>query len=580
MKPKTSLLPLCLALLALALWMESFDGFGGRDQLHQYDALSLCALHGNEAIFYAGAAFVQVFFVAGLGVWLAGRWGASADRIAGSLFAGPRATLVGLGVAGGALSLLIAIVVVRQHTLTEDEKTYLFQARLLLMGKLSIAVPPEADAFRQSFLVIGDAGKWSGQYFWAQPALLALGLVAHAVYALPAIEVACVVYFTGLLVKELSSDARAAVLASVLTAISPIVVLTGATLNNATLSAACGAVSLWSLARLHRSPSRGATLGLALSTAIGLHNRVLDHAALLAAGACILAVAHRGGWMVMIRRLLPAVLIALPFLALHGVLNAAVSGDWRHSGYWLESHETGWTMMGFGRGAGNFPQDPSTASSKTIANAIRMAFYTAGGPLVFLPLAPLAAGAITGRPLGILRAGAWVTFVYFGAYLLYASASTPTTGPVYFDALVPVLAGCAAVATIWLHDAVRERLRRLVPALVLAQIVAAFAIFWPSALLEVGRAARDSAACDDVADGVEPGARALVFVAHPPPGPFRSLTNWPPMPSPLFDDRALFPRIGGPENDRAVVARFGAGRTTYLAHCISEATPRIERYDP
>jgi hypothetical protein len=568
--------PLLIALAALAFWFESFDGFGGRGRLHAYDVLSLCALSGNEAIFYAGVAVVQLFFVGGLGLWMARRWGGRGDRLARGVLERPRATLAVLSVAGGLLSLLIAIVVVSQHTMTEDEKTYLFQAKLLLMGRMSIEAPPQAAAFWEPYIV-GTGPQWSGQYFWAQPALLALGLLAHAPYAIPSLEVACTVFFTGLLVLELTSDRRAAVLAGVLAATSPLAILTGATLNNANLSAAACAVTLWSLARLSRGSDRTATWALALSTAVGLHNRLLDHAAVLVAAAGVLAIAHAGARMAMARRLVPAIAIALPFLALHALFNHAVSGDWRHSGYWLQDRVQSWTMLGFGTGAGGFPQDASTACSKTIANAVRLIVYTAGGPLAF---APLAVQALAGKRVGLLAAAGGVTLLYFAAYFFYASASTQTTGPVYFDALVPVLGGAAAIATVQTHDLIldREQLRRMIPALAVAQVGGALLLFWPPALLEVGRAAQDSATCDELARGLDPAERALVFVA--PGVQYTSLTDWQPMPSPTFDDRILFPRAGGAEKDGAVLAAFGAGRTTYLAHCVGEPKPKIERYDP
>jgi hypothetical protein len=576
MKSAARYRPLLVAAAALAFWFESFNGFGGRERLHQYDVLSLCALSGNEAVFYVGVTVAQVFVVGGLALFLARGWSAWGDRITAGLLARPRATLAVLSAAGGLLALLIAVAVVGQHTITEDEKTYLFQSKLLLAGRMSIEAPAQAAAFWEPYIV-GVGPHWSGQYFWAQPALLALGLLAHATYAVPAIEVACTTFFTGLLVSELTTDRRATVLAGALVATSPLAILTGATLNNANVSAACCAVTLFGLARLYRGADRSATIALGLSTAVGLHNRVLDHAAILVAAALVLAVATAGARIAMARRLLPAVLIALPLLALHPLFNHLVSGSFRHSGYWLQDRVQNWTMLGFGTGAGGFPQDASTACAKTIANGARMLLYTAGGPLVFAPVAIL---ALRGERLGLLRAAGWVTAVYYAAYFFYASASTQTTGPVYFDALVPVLVSAVAVATVRTHDlfAAAEPLRRAVPAFVLAQVVGAFLLFWPPAALEVGRAAQDSSACDDLASGLDASERALVFVA---PGiEYRSLTNWQPMASPTFDDRILFPRAGGPEKDRAVFAQFGAGRQSYLAHCVGEPKPRIERYDP
>ena len=124
--------------------------------------------------------------------------------------------------------------------MTEDEKTYLFQAKLLALGRLSIPMPPGAEAFWQPFIVMHDE-RWSGQYFWAQSALLVAASVVHFPWLVSGVEVGVTVLFTGLLVQEISGDRRAACAAAVVCAMSPMVLLTGATLHNANLAA-----SLWS----------------------------------------------------------------------------------------------------------------------------------------------------------------------------------------------------------------------------------------------------------------------------------------------------------------------------------------------
>ena len=373
---------------------------------------------------------------------------------------------------------------------------------------------------------------------------------------------------------------RAALLAALIVASSPIALLTGATLLNATLSLACSAVTLWALARLHRGADAGATWGLALATGINLHNRAFDQAALIAGAACILVVAHFREPLVIARRLLPAIALAVPFLVLMPLLNQATSGDWRHSGYWLYYQaNSGIETMGFGRGMGGFDNSLPNALSKTIANAVRMTFYTSGGPWVFAPMALAAIAAKQGR--GPLRAAGWMTLVYFGAYLVYTAAPIQTTGPIYFDALVPVLAAAAAVGAARVHDAIedREALRRAVPAFAVAHVVAALAIFWPTAANELRAAAKDSGACDDVARRtLAPHERAIIFVTSG--GTHRSWTYWKPMPSPTLDDRILFSNIDGPAADTALVEHYGPGRSVYTSRCIGEPHPTIERFDP
>ncbi len=571
-------LPILVVFAAIFAWKGAY-GLFVREPLHGFDLLGSAAPAEHEAVFYCGAAVVQIFVVAGLTVWIGRRWGEAADRLLARAIARPRAALLALAILAAVASLTIALVTTHQHTVTEDEKTYLFQSKLLLLHRLSIPVPPEAKPFWQPFIVHGRAG-WTGQYFWAQSAFLALGLVAGSPWLVPPLEVAGAVYFTGRFVEELSRDPRAAILAAFVVASSPIVVLTGATLNNASLSTACVALTLWSLARLARlgePPSRAATVGLGLSTGVALHNRPFDHAIILAAAAVVLVVANRRDVGALARRLAPAIALSAPFLLLHLALDTAITGDATHSGYslWFAEHH----VMSFGFDSPDHVHVPAVAFAKTLATIARLLFYVAGGPFVFAPVVLL----LVAEPSpGVFKACAWTLFAYMGAYFFYAAVPIYTTGPVYFDALIPVVAAWVALAAVRLHATLGPLTtgahRRTVPALFAAQAVAAALVFWPTALGELGVAAADSDACEAVARAVDDGTPMLVFVDSG--SKHSSWTFWGPLPSPRLDDRVLFPAESGAAADSAVAARFGSGRATYLAHCVDEPSPSIEHFDP
>src|SRR5207237_3037654 len=124
---------------------------------------------------------------------------------------------------------------------------------------------------------------------------------------------------------------------------------------------------------------------------------------LMLGAACALAFARPWETRTIARRLAPAAVIVAPFVLAHPFLNAAISGDWRHSGYWLYYRGHDWRGFGFGTGTGGFPHTPAMAAAKTLSNGLRMAFYAFGGPWLW---ALLPAGVVLGAEGGPLRAGA------------------------------------------------------------------------------------------------------------------------------------------------------------------------------
>jgi hypothetical protein len=571
-------LPFVIASSSLALWFGAWKWHGARDPLHGYTFATLVGLYGSEASFYVAVATVQLFVTLGFASFASRRWGLAIDRQFAPLFERPRAAMGALAFLGAVIAFGIALLAVGLHTLNEDEKTYLFQAKLVLLGRLTIDVPPESAQFWQPFIV-GTHGKWSGQYFWAQPLFLAGGQAVGLPWIVPPIELAITIYFTGRMVEEVTENARTAVIAAALAATSPLLLFTAGSLHNANLAASCSAVSLYAIARLYRAPNRAATVLLGLSTAVALHNRPLDHGALVFGAAIIASVACGSlpRTVAFARRLLPAVAITLPFLALHPFINHAISGNAWHSGYWLFNEGQGWTTMGFGRGPFGDPHTPTIAAAKTITSTVRSAFYTFGGPLVFvLPVAL----TLAPRAPRIILAAILVVAVYGVAYFFYAGSPVYTTGPVYYVALVPVLAALVAVSASHVHGKLvaLDGYARAVPAFLAAHVLAAILVFCPSALLELSSASADAANCDLAGARVAVNGPAMVFVDIERV-PQRSWTGWPPMPSPRFDDHVLFPRTQGPVIDALVFARFGAGRSAYYSTCW-HGSPFVLRYDP
>jgi len=569
------------ASLTILLWILAWKIYAARIPLHAYTSVSLSSFGPFEGPFYLAATVVELVVFA----WVAtvffkkprrgfdAKWLEALEK--------PTTAYAGFAFVAFALAIVVAVGVLHLHTIDEDEKTYLFQSWLLGRGRFSVPVPPGSTAFVQPFVVAID-GTWTAQYFWAQPAVLLLGTLVHFPWGVSALCLATTVYFTALLASEYaqpSPDHRAGVVAAALAATSPMLVMTGGTLHNANLSATCGVVSLWALTRLSKEPSTSASFALGISTGVGLHNRVLDHAALLLGAAILLGVRHRRALPALARRLAPAVLLSLPFLALHPLINRAQSGSYWHNGYWLFNQRHGWKTIGFGQGPFGDSHTVASAAAKTFSALVRVAFFCTGCPIGLL-VACLPLFGITSKGARGL-APLVVVAVYVTAYFFYAAPSIDTTGPVYYVALVPLLAAIIAVNAVDLFDTLRASngWQRVVPAVLLGQGVAGILVLWPPQLLQLARAADDSGRCEAVAERASLEA-GLVFVELNNHKAATSWTGRAPFAWPPFDAPVLFAPSRGPEEDAKTVSLFAGSRPIYLAKCVHENDPTLLRYDP
>ncbi len=569
-----------LAAVAVTLWFLVWKQLAATGPLHAFRG-DLATFADREAAFFLVTAVTQALVTAFGTLALRARWPGAFDRAFRGLLARPGATYLTLGGLTAVLGLVIGVGLLESHAITEDEKTYLLQARLLLQGRLSAPVPHEAAALWQPFVVMTE-GRWSGQYFWAQPLALIPSVLTGLAPLTGALEAGMTVYFTGKLAAEYADDTRAGVLAALLAALSPILVLTGGTALNANLSATCATASLWALARLARRQSRTAFVILGLSTGIGLHNRTSDQVAVLLSGGLLLLIHLRKDLGAFLRRVGPAVLVSLPLLALHPIINRLAYGDWSTTGYALFNGGHGWKTMGFGLGPFGRPHTPAVAASKTFAVFVRMTFYTTGSPLgialLTLPILGLR------RSMRSLAPGL-VVATHAVLYFFYAGTPVDPTGPVYYVAMAPVLLGWLAVVAVELHDRLRSRegLGRVVPAFLVAQAIAGLLVFWPPQLGELLENVAQAKSCESAvaAAGIR---RGLIFaqIAPSPTSPPRTRT-WaqrPPLPVPPFDEPLIYARPLGPKVDAKTAARFAGDRPVYFQRCMFADDPGLFRYDP
>lgn len=578
------------AVAGLLGWFVAWRWLGGNAPLHAYTAPGVNSLTSQEGSLIGIGALVQALLIAAVAPRIAAAWSEDHDKSFQKVLARPDVLYAILGLLAAELALALAFGALDFHPITEDEKTYLYQARLLLAGRLTVPVAPEQAAFMQPFLVTRD-GLVSGQYFWAQPAFVAIGEAVGLPWLAVGFEVAAAVFFSGKLAAEVTGDRRVGAVAAALVASSPLVVATAATLHSATLAVACSSAALFGIARLSRGApidaggSRlGPTLALGIATGIALNNRLLDHAAVLAGAAVVVALRERGrmaGLLRVVRAILPAVVVAIPFMVILALANRAVTGSPWTTGYALFNGGRGWKTMGFGIGPFGVEHTVSSAAASQLTVWALLTVFLSGSPCAFMLLAP-AVLAGRSRRLAVIGAGVCVCALYTLAYFFYCGASITQTGPVYFDALVPVIAGTIAVAAVDLHDlavAVGDRLRRAIPSVLVAQTLAGLVVFWPSQVVELVRLRNVAASCEDIV-AKHRITKGLVFVRHGG----KAVHSWvahPPLPRPGLDDDVLFVKQHREKEMNVRIAEAHArGRPIYTAVCSHTDTPAILRFDP
>ncbi|MBI5287879.1 MAG: glycosyltransferase family 39 protein [Chloroflexi bacterium] len=145
-----------------------------------------------------------------------------------------------------------------------DETSYLFQARLLSHGRAWANPPPVAESFgvgQVSFIFDFD-GRWTSFYPFGHPLVLSLGTFAGATWLMPPLVAALMVVLTYLSARQLF-DAKTGVVAALLLATSPFLLMNGSSFMSHNTAAMFAMASVWCLTDRHsRSPVRAAAGGV------------------------------------------------------------------------------------------------------------------------------------------------------------------------------------------------------------------------------------------------------------------------------------------------------------------------------
>ena len=124
----------------------------------------------------------------------------------------------------GALAVLligcVIVFVLRGSELTDDENTYVFQAKTLLAGRLSNPPPPDLKSFDNKF-IINDGSKYVGMYPFGFPMILAIGKLLGSEYAMTLLLAGVLMVLVASLARAVFPDRRVAIVAPLLLFVSP-----------------------------------------------------------------------------------------------------------------------------------------------------------------------------------------------------------------------------------------------------------------------------------------------------------------------------------------------------------------------
>jgi hypothetical protein len=454
-------------------------------------------------------------------------------------------TAVALGAVVGAAAFVVARYVLEHAVLTDDEHAYRFIAQTLRTGALTAPSPgADLDFYREQFIVLTDTARY-GKYPIGHPMLLAIGQALGAeALVVPVVSALGALALYGLGVRSVGRGT--AVLAVLLYALSPQVLLTGATLLSQPASALALTCGLGALVAAEQSRSPVAWLGLAgLGFGYGILVRPLPGGlfALVAAGYVWLT----WGRPTRVPGAARGMGFVVPLGAVAGLVplvNRLQSGSAVRSGYSiLDAPDRGAEGI-----LASLQGDLPTRAMSLFGNALRLDVWLLGWP-VSLALCPFARRT---RHTKLL----WAMIAAAGLYRLIApKAGVAATGPIYLFEVVPVLCLLSADGLGQLLARARrgplgEAAAGWALALVLSGTVASATMFVPVMLGNLRQMADAQLVLPRMLR--EAGQqRALVFHQFAvPPWLGLSWAYYPRANSPGLDDAILYVRSIGGSQDR------------------------------
>jgi 4-amino-4-deoxy-L-arabinose transferase-like glycosyltransferase len=453
----------------------------------------------------------------------------------------------------------------------EDEVAYLFQAKTMALGRLTVPSPSQPEAFWTPF-VLDYQGQRFGKYPPGWPGLLAGGVLAGVPWLVNPFLAALALYLVYRLGKTLYDD-RVGKLAAALGLLSPLfLVLSGSYLSHLASLVWLLLFSLW-FVWTAQGRSRWFAVGAGLALGMAFLTRSLTAMA-YALPFVLYSLVQ------IVRRRQPHwphyLLVALAGGAMAALLPAyqwAVTGD-----PWLNPYVLWWPYdrIGFGPGIGAMPggHSPFYASINLKQDLSRAATDVLGWPgLSWIPL-------ILGLALRPRRARDWALLAPFAclvvAYIFYWIGSPARLwGPRYYFEGFAGLWLLGAVGLLkgwdWARDQGQTWLRPALAGMVVLLLAANLALNLPSRMGEahgfygITQSQRDPIEEADIQN-------ALVIVYAERWLEYGALLSGM---SPMLDDDVVYARGSNAEADAAVIAAFPGRSVYYLNGGHLSTTPPV-----
>lgn len=459
-----------------------------------------------------------------------------------------RTNVLAVSVLAVLVTMLLRKFVLRDMAFTDDERAYWFQAQALLQGRLTGDPIPGVPLHNFAFHTVD--GRIGMIYPLGAAALMAVGSLLGDPHLLQALLVGVIVALSAVLAGQVL-EREPMLSVAVVTALSPLLLFTGATMHNVIPALA---LTLLSLVLVYRVTRGGPVALVAVAGLLaGLVSSCRTETALIAGVACTAQLlVGSSSWSQRFSRVaLLTVGFAVglaPFLA----TTAAQTGSPFRGAYvmWADENHPGARFMGFGTTSWRIQQTFESSVFKTWTAWLRVAEWWLGVPwMLLLATLPLLRRKLTLAwlaPMAIVLGNAVISW-------LFMVHSVHDFGSAYHVLSVPGL-GLLLVHFWPLRTPHRVRFA-------LASLMAALFVFWPFALLRTLRTAERLEAPMELARTAnEQHDKLLILFRRLQPANGYSSWVYSPPPAPFPEQEAIW-WVPDLPTTRAQLAELGRGRT-------------------
>ena len=224
-----------------------------------------------------------------------------------------------------ASSVILNLTVYQSHPHIPDEVVYMYQARMLAQGQLSMPAPPVPEAF-SIYLMQFNAGRWYPAPPVGWPAALALGTWLGAPWLVNPLLAGANVLLAYLVVSELY-DRRLARMVVLLLCLSPWFIFMAMSFMTHTLTLTCALMAVLGVIRARQTGRAGWAWSAGL--ALGVCSLIRPLEALILAGLLGLWALGIGGARLPLRAIIGLILSTGLVAALVFPYNLLLTGSWK-----------------------------------------------------------------------------------------------------------------------------------------------------------------------------------------------------------------------------------------------------------